>query len=218
MIQTPELLAKTNIAIFKFFNQTFGQPFFSKIIILINWMFNSDSFIYFFLLFSLVIFALLFLKRKNQPEFQKFFLVSISSFVTLFIADAIGLPIVLLFKYYTQVTRPFCNEHHSFAITQIINELSCHESFPSGHMSMATVLIVSFWQLFNKPLKLASAMLLLLVAISRMATGAHYPMDIMGAIIIVLPLTLYIQNKAFSFIAKLEEKKQFSEKIRTILC
>ncbi|MFC1622510.1 phosphatase PAP2 family protein [Patescibacteria group bacterium] len=74
--------------------------------------------------------------------------------------------------------RPFLNS----AIKQLINPLS-EKSFPSDHTTVvfATSLAVYF---YNKKLGILLLALSLLIGFARIYTGVHYPLDVLGGIIL----------------------------------
>ena len=61
-------------------------------------------------------------------------------------------------------------------------------SFPSGHVLGTTVMTVMLWQLYGPAWWLAGSLVLWwgLVAYSRLTLQAHYPSDVVGAVLLAL--------------------------------
>ena len=198
---------KLNIEIFRFFNETFGKPIFDNIIILTQKLGEPSSFPYYFLLFITIASLMLYQKKHDKATIRELAISWLSAAITLFISLVANSVIVLLIKNYASVHRPFCSLADVYIVQHIVDKLSCNMSFPSGHTAFVTIMAASFWPLMNHQFKIISASLVAIVAISRMATGAHYPMDLFGAIVLCLPLTLYLRFRVSSFINQYKTKR-----------
>ena len=97
---------------------------------------------------------------------------------------ALNLSIALLVKKYFSFTRPFCNNNitHIFTIKSLIFDLDCLQSFPSGHTTYIASILFVFWARVNIKTRIIFLLGLTLIAMTRIAAGAHYPSDILGAI------------------------------------
>jgi len=75
--------------------------------------------------------------------------------------------------------RPFLTH----AVNQLINHSSNEGSFPSGHASFYFALATAIY-LTNKKLGIIYFIIAILMGLSRIFTGIHYPLDILAGAII----------------------------------
>ena len=78
-----------------------------------------------------------------------------------------------------------------------------YKSFPSGHASFATLLLVGLWPVISKGFRWIGVVLLAGVCWSRMALGVHFPADVLGGVLITLLLVLIIRAIIYSLLLKL---------------
>lgn len=105
----------------------------------------------------------------------------------------IVIPLNVLIKEDTDRDRP------SFALSKTSIEQQSDQSFPSGHASVVAAGITAFGlflQRTKRNLLIFSALLLegLLVFISRIYLGVHYPTDVIGGIILGTGVTFFIST------------------------
>lgn len=86
--------------------------------------------------------------------------------------------------------RPFVMD----GINRLIDKTSTETSFPSGHTLIAFALAFSiFW--FNKKWGAVFLAGALVVGLSRIIVGVHYPSDVAAGIIIAFVLSLVVKRK-----------------------
>jgi undecaprenyl-diphosphatase len=73
-----------------------------------------------------------------------------------------------------------------------------YDAFPSGHTSFMFAFAVSVYAL-NKPLGYASMIVAVIVGISRVAAGVHWPTDILGGIVLgcVIGGSIFLLKRKF---------------------
>ncbi len=191
-----EQLKALNVSIFKLFNSFFGQAYFTKTLTILNTI-GEPHLVHYHLLAIFVIAGILFyIKMDDHNALKRLCILGVASMITLAASLSIGLlTFVDLLKHHTSVSRPYCSLEGINILPQTLTT-SCARSFPSGHIAFATIMIASFWPLLSRPFKMLALFFISSLMISRMASGAHYPSDIMGAVLICLPLTLYIRERA----------------------
>ena len=86
--------------------------------------------------------------------------------------------VVVLIRAFVSRTRPYVGDH---AITAFISETS--HSFPSGHATFFFALSTTVY-LHNKRLGIWFYMASFIMGLARVATGVHYPTDILGGAIL----------------------------------
>jgi membrane-associated phospholipid phosphatase len=77
----------------------------------------------------------------------------------------------------------------------VIGEAEYHHSLPSGHSSFAMLIAASIWPLFMSPWqKYGAAFFVILVGISRISLGAHFPSDVMAGWISSLLVVVLVRS------------------------
>ncbi|MFA6423000.1 MAG: phosphatase PAP2 family protein [Patescibacteria group bacterium] len=112
-------------------------------------------------------------------------------------AGIIGWQVIAgIVKQFIFRARPFENGLIS------VNELVFHrpdQSFPSDHASL--IFAVTFMLYFLKQYKLANLTLIaaILVSLARIATGLHYPSDILGGVVVgfMVAFVMWLVKKPF---------------------
>ncbi|MCX8015722.1 MAG: phosphatase PAP2 family protein [Patescibacteria group bacterium] len=129
-------------------------------------IFLAEYLIYFMTAFGLI--YLFFIYQKQWKEFIK-------PIIAIIFSRAIITEIIRFFYYRP---RPF--------LTHQVNNLVSHDisgSFPSGHITFIFPLIY-FVASVNKKIGLVFIVLGVLMGIARIYVGVHYPLDIVGGIIV----------------------------------
>jgi undecaprenyl-diphosphatase len=128
-----------------------------------------------YLIFIMIFIAAILLIVWKDPAQRK---VHQMTALKSFLAALLGyfLRIVIQFIYFRP--RPFVT--HS--VTQLINR-SAIASFPSGHTVLAFALAFSIY-FYNKKLGAGLLILAALVGLGRVYVGVHYPLDILGGILV----------------------------------
>ena len=63
-------------------------------------------------------------------------------------------------------------------------------SFPSGHTSIITVLVIGAWPILSEAMRWFGMSAILLVALASIAVGMHFPADVLGGFVIGLCVTV----------------------------
>ncbi len=67
-----------------------------------------------------------------------------------------------------------------------------HHSLPSGHSSFAMLVTASLWPVLNRRWRIAAALFVLWVGVSRVSLGAHFPADVVAGFISSLVVVLLV--------------------------
>lgn len=127
-----------------------------------------------------------------QPQ-KKYVMKVYHSFVFLFLSIAISGIITDIFKFLFGRARPlllFKENYYGFAFFQFSSDMW---SFPSGHTNTIFALATALFLLFPKgwPLYYFVAVL---VGVSRVITGSHYPSDVIAGGYLAVLTTLFIKQ------------------------
>lgn len=106
-----------------------------------------------------------------------------------------GILTVLIRSFLPRV-RPFVENH----ITLLINQSPLEASFPSGHAVMAFTLSLPFL-IYNRKAGIWFFLLAVLISVSRVFAGVHYPSDILGGFVLSLIVVLFLNYFRNFFIA-----------------
>lgn len=74
-----------------------------------------------------------------------------------------------------------------------VSNLNDYKSFPSSHVSVASVLVISMWPVLSGGTKFLGFMFVPLVAFSRIALGMHWPADVVYSFLLALVVTVPIR-------------------------
>ena len=102
----------------------------------------------------------------------------------------IGTGINQAIKLGAHVARPFV-AYEDFSVSKVAKSTTGGFSFPSGHTQSSTSLFGSIASSWNKKgLRIFCAVMILLVAFSRLYLGCHYPTDVLGGFVVGLVVLL----------------------------
>jgi len=154
-----------NIALFNFIFYSSSNSIIGKIALFLSYPFAYG------VIFILIIWAI-FLSKNKMFNFSLLFLSGLSSWVMAFVLKGI-----------LQVNRPFVDLN----IIPLYKETGY--SFPSEHMAVFTAIAVSMF-LIDKRAGLVFSVIAILIGLSRIAIGVHYPLDIVGGLAVGLITSL----------------------------
>ncbi len=87
-------------------------------------------------------------------------------------------------------------------------------SFPSGHTASSVVTSTVIFMKMPKKAGIPAIVLAVLIALSRIYVGVHYPTDILGGLffgILIALLTVYLMDRFFVRFDEMREKKKEKE-------
>jgi hypothetical protein len=201
-----------NQKLFLAVNSIFGHKYLDNVIILFDDAAGHHNFRYHFTLLILLAAFFIYKKRHHPIKLRNETIRWVELTLTILISLFFTCTLIFELKNLFEVARPYCTPGLGdiHVIPYVVDPVPCNHSFPSGHMSFITVMVASLWPFANRPCKYLLVATLCMVAISRMASSAHYPADLFWAFIICLPITIFtrkivkhVLNRYYNYYKKL---------------
>jgi membrane-associated phospholipid phosphatase len=145
----------------------------------------------------LLILILTLLIKKYYPQ-KDVVLNYIKAALVLCISIAITLSLGYILKISLEYSRPYCT--HGTILNEMVKTFteyqlsSCYRSTPSGHSLYSTAFVLSIWPILNRSFKLLSLTILVLVMISRIMLGFHFPADVFYGFCMAALITLGVRK------------------------
>jgi membrane-associated phospholipid phosphatase len=100
---------------------------------------------------------------------------------------------------------------HGLSLQEIIKKrcTKADGSFPSAHSAIVVVFAASLWTVAGAYARSLLVMMVLLMGFSRLVTGVHYPVDVIGGYTIAF-LTVMMVRKSLKFIMFLFSYRNYS--------
>ncbi len=158
---------------------------------------NLDAIIIFFaeyFLYFLIGFFILFLILSPIPKKEKIYIL-----ITTILILADNLVITGIIRYFYHRPRPFL----ALPCQNLITENSY--SFPSRHATFSFALAMIVY-LFNKKWGIGFFIAAIVISLSRIAAGVHYPSDILGGMIIGIAISWIIFHLSKKYTTKFIKK------------
>lgn len=144
--------------------------------------------------------ASLFVVWKDEAQKKIYQIVALKIFSTV----ALGYILKIIIHLFYQRPRPFVDN----VVFQLINKSADSASFPSGHTVLSFAIAFSVY-FYNKKLGALFLVLALLVGFGRIFVGVHYPLDVLGGILISALSAFAVEKyykKIFSFCFRIFRK------------
>lgn len=214
MDSTYSRIKELNINIFKSLNQIFGKSHFDQVAIFADKFGGPHIFHYHLLFIAIIASIMLYHKKDKKEDLKELLALGTTAMFTLFFSIILCLVLIVDFlKDIVASDRPYCFINNIYTIKEVIAGTTCNRGFPSGHMTFSIIMATSFWPLLNQFFKTIAVLALTIIALSRISSGAHLPLDIVGAIVITLPITIYIRNKTEQLVRYYEKKWQLFDRM-----
>ena len=143
--------------------------------------------------------------QESQIQYKKIVLAWSNILITLFVSLLVMLCVIASLKMFFAFKRPFCHEEIKIIklLQRALSGTDCLRSFPSGHTAYICTILFSLWPALNHISKAVGALIALSVAISRIASGVHFPADILwAALISFVVVTLVKQTTQKLFVSR----------------
>lgn len=207
-------IKELNISIFKSLNQVFGKSHFDQVAIFADKFGGPHIFHYHLLFIAIIASIMLYHKKNSKEDLKELLTLGTTAMITLFVSIVLCLVLIADFlKDIIASDRPYCFIDNIYTIKEVIEGTTCNRGFPSGHMTFSIIMVTSFWPLLNQFFKTIATLALIVIALSRISSGAHLPLDIVGALAITLPITFYIRNRIEQLVRHYENKWRLFDKI-----
>ena len=100
------------------------------------------------------------------------------------IAGIIGTLMIVSLKWWLDLPRPVAVLGAKGV--RLLGNGELRHGFPSGHAAFASLVVVTWWPVLALPLRFALAAFVLLVGISRVWLGQHFPADVLAGYVMGL--------------------------------
>ena len=171
-----------DLKLFYFFNNLAGESRIFDVLVI----FLAEYFQYFLIVIFLL---LLFFSGYGKPEKLRLFLVTVISITVA------RLGVTELIRFFYHRPRPFI----TIQVRQLLSEND--SSFPSGHSAFFFAMATAIY-LYNKKWGIGFFLAAILMNVSRIIAGVHYPSDIIGGAIIGMAVAYIV----FYFAEKIKPK------------
>lgn len=138
--------------------------------------------------------ALLIGKIQRRAALRQQCIMWFGVFAVLFAGFAAAMIVAYGFKELFALPRPYV-ALPSFDVTLVerLESEKSYRSFPSGHVTMITIMIMGMWPMLSPHMKMLGLFLIALVAWSRVALGVHFPADTVWAFIITSTVVIMVR-------------------------
>ncbi len=172
-----------NQEIFLFLNKITNIGIFAYILRIFSFCFNIVNFAIIYIIYCIYLYIQL-KKIKNDNERQNKFWHFYNRLVEVGIIYGIFGLVFTALKFTGNLPRPYCSLPEGSFIT-ILNTASerCLSSFPSSHTALSVLVTYFIWHYIKLPVKILMICVIILVSLSRISLGMHYPSDIIYGII-----------------------------------
>lgn len=133
-------------------------------------------------------------KDETQKKIHRKVVLKVS------VAAALSYFFKIIIQLIYQRPRPFV----SHEVLQLIDKSASSPSFPSGHTVLAFAIAFSIY-FYNKKLGAIFLVLAALVGLGRIYVGVHYPLDVLGGILIGFLSAYVIEKISWNRLGKLGE-------------
>ena len=199
-----------NEAIFKWVNSLGNNPIYDSLMVLLTFLTKPKFFPLFVIGLSIYAYRSYNKKKLTHPAsaspLLNLWVRVISIFVVSFAIDS--LIILFLKDYFFYPRPPVALGLDAVNLLVHMKVADFYESFPSGNVSFAVVIVASLWPVLSGTAAgtYAGIALVLAVAWARMAVGMHFPADVLGgavigliSVLIARPITPPIIYKLFKW-------------------
>lgn len=129
----------------------------------------------------------------------------IGVFAVLFAGNWLCHYVVYAIKDYFAYPRPFI-ALSGVELYETIPASEYYRSFPSEHVAFAALWLVALWPVMTKQVAWFGIFFVALMAWARVSTGAHYPVDTIATILLVVPMIMVLREMIYVPLRKLRIK------------
>jgi len=172
----------------------------------ISWVGDKSHFQgYFVGLLVIAVLASLFSSLRGKKAWP-YIMSWIGVFAVLIIGFYVNDYITLHLKDYFSYPRPYISYVSGSEMYKMenIDKAKDFQSFPSGHTTFVTFMVMALWPVLGNFMKACGIALIFLTAWSRVSLGMHYPADVVGAVIIAVPLIWLLRIAIYAALRKIK--------------
>jgi len=184
-----------NEFLFHAINDLSGDPLYDSVMVAISNASDHRLFPYYMGgLFALAVLTLLFRLATGKAGAKGFIFAWFGIFCVLAAGYAVDGKIIGFMKEQYAYPRPYvvfpASDMH---LLMPLKAEDANRSFPSGHASFATLMVVGLWPVLSPQLAFAGTLFILAVCWSRIAVGAHFPADVLAGFLLTMVIVLILR-------------------------
>lgn len=135
--------------------------------------------------------------KKGEPLSFSHIGKRIGEVLIVFITSGLAWLVSLLLKYLFHAPRPYLG----VVDLQTLFPYGAYDSFPSGHATFFSALAVAIY-LYHPRIGILFGFGVLIIGLSRIIAGVHYPIDIIGGFVIGTAVAFFVHRKVRGWIKK----------------
>jgi membrane-associated phospholipid phosphatase len=197
-------LQQLNEDLFYYINSFQGNGY-DKLMLAASSITSRWDFGYYLLVFIFFAFLHTQYTKQKHPRNMMYVLTLWGQVIGVFVVSyLINLGLIEFLKLYLAVERPFAvlpeGSVRTIGIEMPLSENN--KSFPSGHASMAALVIASAWPLISGFGKVIAVGFVALACWSRVALGVHWPFDVITGALIATAITIMVRRITNKYIIR----------------
>lgn len=150
---------------------------------------DHHHFKYYLAVMFVYLFGALLVRKVMGYAGVKQFLINWLGVVLVFIASyMLGGSMIGVIKDYTQMPRPYVVHQDVQGLDKKTIEVDDYRSFPSGHVAFICMVVFSLWPVLSPNFRWFGVSAIVAMAWSRVALGMHFPVDVVGSVLLILIL------------------------------
>lgn len=194
-----------NVWLFKVINSIHSAAY-DNFMLLVTELGNETLFLRFMAVLAVyAVLAGIWRKLRRRGGVKQHFIMWFGVFLVLSAGFVVIIPVKDSLKDYFAYPRPYVAlDSADVTVVEQRPEADGHRSFPSGHVSFITLMVIGLWPVLSPRMRLWGGALIFLVAWSRIALGVHFPADTVGGFLITSAIVMVLRWLIYKLLRTME--------------